>query len=42
VYRLAPGVELWVRGGAPAASRALAREILDRYVTLTDDKDTDR
>ncbi len=41
VYRLAPGVELWVRDGANAASRALAREILERYATLND-KDDDR
>lgn len=36
VYRLATGVELWVRGGLPAASRALVREILDRYATVND------
>ena len=32
VYRLAPGVELWVRSGVDAASRALVREILSRYL----------
>ncbi len=37
VYRLAPGVELWVRSGLSAASRALVREILFRYPT--DEKD---
>jgi len=42
VYRLATGVELWVRGGSPAASRALVREILNRYATTTDDKDESR
>jgi DNA-binding transcriptional MerR regulator len=42
VYRLATGVELWVRGGSPAASRALVREILDRYATTHDEKDADR
>lgn len=42
VYRLATGVELWVRGGLPAASRALVREILDRYATPNDDKDESR
>lgn len=42
VYRLATGVELWVRGGSPAASRALAREILDRYATTHHEKDADR
>lgn len=31
VYRLAPGVELLVRSGLDAASRALVREILTRY-----------
>lgn len=31
VYRLAPGVELWVRSGVDAPSRALVREILNRY-----------
>ena len=36
------GYELWVRGGSPAASRALVREILDRYATTNDDKDADR
>jgi DNA-binding transcriptional MerR regulator len=40
VYRLAPGVELWVRSGVDAASRALAREILKRY--LSDEKDGSR
>ena len=40
VYRLAPGVELWVRGGIDAASRALVREILNRY--STDEKDERR
>lgn len=33
VYRLAPGVELLVRSGIDAASRALVREILNRYLT---------
>lgn len=42
VYRLATGVELWVRGGSPAASHALVREILERYATTTDDKDESR
>lgn len=42
VYRLATGVELWVRSGLPAASRALVREILDRYATPNDDKDESR
>jgi DNA-binding transcriptional MerR regulator len=41
VYRLATGVELWVRGGLPAASRALVREILDRYASSFE-KDSDR
>lgn len=41
VYRLATGVELWVRGGLPAASRALVREILDRYASPSE-KDSDR
>ncbi len=41
VYRLANGVELWVRSGLPAASRALVREILNRYPT-TDEKDDGR
>ncbi len=41
VYRLADGVELWVRSGLPAASRALVREILNRYPT-TDEKDDGR
>jgi DNA-binding transcriptional MerR regulator len=40
VYRLAPGVELWVRSGLDAASRALVREILNRY--STDEKDERR
>lgn len=40
VYRLAPGVELWVRSGLNAASRALVREILFRYPT--DEKDESR
>ncbi|MEZ4298305.1 MAG: MerR family transcriptional regulator [Polyangiaceae bacterium] len=42
VYRLAPGVELWVRSGLDAASRALVREILTRYSTDNDEKDSDR
>jgi DNA-binding transcriptional MerR regulator len=42
VYRLATGVELWVRDRSPAASRALVREILNRYATTPDDKDADR
>lgn len=43
VYRLAPGVELWVRSGTSAASRALAREILERYGNPNaDDKDESR
>lgn len=43
VYRLANGVELWVRSGAPAASRALVREILNRYSTSSPgEKDQDR
>jgi DNA-binding transcriptional MerR regulator len=41
VYRLATGVELWVRSGLPAASRALVREILNRYAT-DEEKDADR
>jgi DNA-binding transcriptional MerR regulator len=41
VYRLADGVELWVRNGLTAASRALVREILNRYPT-TDEKDDGR
>jgi DNA-binding transcriptional MerR regulator len=41
VYRLATGVELWVRSGLPAASRALVREILNRYAT-DEEKDLDR
>lgn len=41
VYRLATGVELWVRGGLPPASRALVREILNRYFT-TDPEGDDR
>jgi DNA-binding transcriptional MerR regulator len=40
VYRLAPGVELWVRSGVDAASRALVREILNRY--SNDQKDERR
>lgn len=40
VYRLAPGVELWVRSGIDAASRALVREILSRY--SPDEKDERR
>ena len=40
VYRLAPGVELWVRSGLDAASRALVREILNRY--SNDQKDERR
>lgn len=40
VYRLAPGVELLVRSGIDAASRALVREILNRY--LTGEKDGHR
>ncbi len=42
VYRLGTGVELWVRSGLSAASRALVREILDRYATPNDDKDESR
>jgi DNA-binding transcriptional MerR regulator len=42
VYRLDTGVELWVRSGLPAASRALVREILDRYATPHRDKDESR
>ncbi len=42
VYQLATGVELWVRDGAPAASHALASEILNRYSTTHDDKDADQ
>ena len=41
VYRLATGVELWVRSGLPAASRALVREILSRYAD-DDGKDEGR
>jgi DNA-binding transcriptional MerR regulator len=41
VYRLASGVELWVRSGLPAASRALVREILSQYAN-PDEKDADR
>ncbi len=33
VYRLAPGVELWVRGDLPETSRPLVRDILHRYPT---------
>jgi DNA-binding transcriptional MerR regulator len=40
VYRLAPGVELWVRSGLDAASRAIVREILSRY--SNDEKDERR
>jgi len=42
IYQLAPGVELLVRDGLPAPSHALVREILNRYLTITDDKDADR
>lgn len=42
LYLLAPGVELLVRDGAPAASQALVRDILNRYSTTHDDKDADR
>lgn len=42
VYAVAPGVELWVRDEAPAASRSLASDILTRYATIHDDKDADR
>jgi hypothetical protein len=31
VYRLADGVELWVRSGLPETSRALVRGILSDY-----------
>lgn len=37
VYTLAPGVELWVRGGLQPASRALVREILNRYFPTNED-----
>jgi DNA-binding transcriptional MerR regulator len=37
VYRLAPGVELWVRSGHDAETRALVGEILNRYAAARKD-----
>lgn len=42
VYFLASGVELLVRDDLPAASRTLVHEILNRFSTTNDDKETDR
>lgn len=41
VYRLAPGVELWVRSELPEASLPVVRDILTRYPT-PEDKDQGR
>jgi DNA-binding transcriptional MerR regulator len=38
VFRLAKGVELWVREGASPAARALVREILSQFATNPDDE----
>ncbi len=37
VYTLAPGVDLLVRTGLTPASRALVREILNRYFPMHED-----